>query len=189
MMKVRPAAVVPATIASEGTMKRVLVSAVLAAGLTGCAGPAPTSAPAPAPDPKAEAQAREVVGQFLGGLRAKDLDALKKATDVPWYDTGADRVITDGEELAAHLNKRMSHTEAEKVPTTISEVAPFSATRDTVKNQELRGHLDKVLSKDDLVVRMAAKGDIVYVFVRIRDGKARVVGFSAGSLVLGGTGD
>ena len=170
-------------------MKRVLVSAVLAAGLVGCGRPAPTSAPAPLLDPKA-ATAVNAVGGFLQSLRAKDLDALKRATDVPWYDTGADRVITDREELAAHLNKRMSHTEPEKVPSLFSQVTPYSTEREGIKKEEVRGHLDKVLSKDDLIVRMAAAGDIVYVFVRISsDGTAHVVGFSAGSLELGGVGN
>jgi hypothetical protein len=77
-------------------------------------------APAPVPDLRAEAQIREAVDQFLGGFRANDLDAVKRTTDVPWYDTVAVRVITDREELAAHRNKRMSHTEPEKVPLTIS---------------------------------------------------------------------
>src|SRR5262245_37918025 len=114
MMKVRPGAAVRAAFASEETMKRVLVSAVLAAGLVGCGGPAPTSAPAPALDPKAEAQAREVVGEFLKAVKANDLDGARGTTGVPWYDPAADKVIKDTEELAAHLNKRMSRIDHEK---------------------------------------------------------------------------
>ena len=158
-------------------MKRVLVSAALAAGLIGCAVSAPTSAPAPALDPKAEAQAREVVGPFLTAVKNNEPDAARKMTDLPWYAAATDNVIKDGEALAAHLNKRLSHIDPEKVSSRVVEVVPYSAFRDTVKNEGIRKNLDEVLSKDDLVVRMAPESEVPYVFVRIRDGKAKVIGF------------
>ncbi len=109
-------------------------------------------------------------------MKANDPDAARKTTDLPWYDAATDNVIKDGEALAAHLNKRMSHIDPEKVSSRIVEVVPYSAFRDTVKNEGIRKNLDEVLSKDDLVVRTAEKSEIEYVFVRIRDGKAKVVG-------------
>jgi len=133
--------------------------------------------------PKAEDQAKEVVGKFIKAFKAKELDKLLEVVDVPWVDDLAKgEVIKTKEALKKHLQALLQESKPENLGEVLRVVA-FSKLRDKIKQEEIRKMLDQVISKEDLVVEYGVgKRERSIALVRVRDGKAKIVGGAGGGL-------
>lgn len=122
--------------------------------------------------------AKRTVLQFLNAAKAKDLEALVKLTDVPWYSDG-NRIIKDRAELKKDLKMNWIELAAQgrPLPTEVFRIASYAEIRELI--QEPRRKLaDDVFAKDDWVVFVQdnAKEKQGVLFVRLRDGKGKVIG-------------
>jgi hypothetical protein len=115
----------------------------------------------------------------MKAVKAKDLDAVMKTVDVPFMMV-ADRkpkVFDKVEDLKADLKMKLEMLkDTDKIPTEAGELLDLAAIRKKVeskKDEELIKTLDKVLGDKGYAVMLKGRGA---VFVRIKDGKAKVVG-------------
>jgi hypothetical protein len=149
-----------------GQVVAVIFGAVLAA------------APASAAD-KNEDKAKEAAVAFLKAVKAKDADAVVKVSAAPFaYKDGEDvAVLKDTDALKKWVKERLEELkDTDKVPTEISEFHTWAEIKEKVKNEEHRKKIEEVLGKDGYVAVIMADGKMVPVLVRIKDGKAQVVG-------------
>lgn len=139
--------------------------------LAGCA-------PAVAAD-KPEDQAKEAAAALLKAVKARDPDAVMKLADVPFlYRDGGLASHTEAAALKKWLGEKLQEVkDADKVPTAADEVLPIAAVKDVIKGAADRALAEEVIGTDGfLAVVAAADGKKVGIAVRVRDGKARVVG-------------
>jgi len=132
---------------------------------------------------KDEDKAKEVTLAFLKAVKAKDLDAVMKTVDVPYLndEKGDFKVIEKVEDLKADLKMKLEKIkDTEKIPTEVGEVLDLPAIRKKVagkKAEEELKHIEKVLGEKGYVVMLGKPDDERgAVLVRIKDGKAKVVG-------------
>jgi DNA polymerase III delta prime subunit len=130
--------------------------------------------PAVAADADTDKQAKEIYGQLFKAIKAKDLDGVMKLVDVPWFGLGKD-VVKDEEEVKKRFKEfldRIKDTSELKVD--IKEVMSYAQFREKHKDKkDLLKLLDELkLTKEDRVLQVFQAA----VLVRIRDGKAKVVG-------------
>ena len=116
--------------------------------------------------------AKEAAEQFLKAAKAKNLDGLMKIADVPWYSDGV--VVKDRDELKQGLEFSLRGTRPP--PSEVIRITTYGEIRELLK-KDRREPADEVLVKDDLAVFVGQKGKPMGVlFVRVRDGKAKVTG-------------
>ncbi len=138
-------------------------------------------------------EAAKVAQLFENALWAKDLDAVLKVVDVPWYDNLLDdnmrkgRVIRDREQLKKAFAKGFEHIEAPvKVNLEVKDNFTYAQVLEKFGDQldrDERKRWDEVLRKKDRVLnvlwstggRSPARGRIV-IMVAFRKGQAKVVG-------------
>jgi hypothetical protein len=141
-----------------------------------------SAAPVRAAD-KDEDKAKEVVVAFLKAIKAKDIDALMKTVDVPFYLDGVRRKpVATADDLKAKLRAELDRVKPEEVETEVGKVLDLPAIRkeagaDADAKDSLIPDIEKVIGKDGFVVPVLRDGKERYaVLVRIKDGKAKVVG-------------
>jgi len=120
--------------------------------------------------------AKETAQTFLKAAKGKDLDALVKLTDIPWFDDGT-QIIKDRAKLKELLKSAwVDFADDERFPSKIVRVATFRESRHMFQGQR-QELADEVLAKDDWVVFLGRDGKSKgMLFVRLRDNRAKVVG-------------
>ena len=129
---------------------------------------------------KNEEKAKDAVVAFLKAVKAKDADAVMKVSAAPFaYKDGEDvAVLKDTDALKKWVKERLEELkDTDKVPTEISEFHTYAEIKEKIKNEEHRKKIEEVLGKDGYVAVIMADGKMVPILVRIKDGKAAVVGF------------
>jgi hypothetical protein len=121
--------------------------------------------------------AKESAKRFLTAMRAKSLDDVMAAIDVPFALIGpCCGVIKDRDELRRMMSRGVEDKEpyldGMEVKAVNSVDGPWKELTDSGKG-ECKGVLGP---KDRIVTVVNKSGDGVVLFIRIRDGKAKVVG-------------
>lgn len=128
---------------------------------------------------KADTLAREIVDRFMKAMKAEDVKAVLQVVDVPFFLEGQ-KNIADRDEL----RKVFADIFADKDLTTftfqIKDIYSFEKIREKLLEKD-RGLLKDVLDKNDRIVHVEVtakeRKDGFALMVRIREGKAMVVGF------------
>lgn len=136
------------------------------------------AAPVSAAD-KNEDKAKEAAVAFLKAVKAKDADAVMKVSAAPFAYREGEKVavLKDTDALKKWVKERLdSIKDAKDVPTEINMVLAFADIKEKIKDEEQRKQLEDVVGKDGFVAVVSADGKMVPILVRIKDGKATVVG-------------
>ena len=139
--------------------------------LAGCA----TAIAADAP----EDRAREAAVALLKAVKAKDAEAVLKLADVPFlYKDGGLATHKDQAALKTWLTEKIGEiNDPERVPTTVDEVLTFASVKEKIKDATEKALAEEVIGKDGfLAVVTSADGKKAGIAVKMKDGKARVVG-------------
>jgi hypothetical protein len=132
------------------------------------------------PADKNEDKAKEAAVAFLKAVKSKKLDAVVKTTSLPFaYRDGKDtKLIKDADEFKRWMNTRLDEIkDADKVPTEVTQVFPFADVKEKVSDAALLKTLEEVLGKDGFVAMTKTADDkMMPILIRIKDGKATVVG-------------
>lgn len=134
--------------------------------------------PVPAAD-KNEDKAKEAAVAFLKAVKAKDADAVMKASAVPFaYRDGETlTVLKEADALKKWVKEKLEEIkDADKVPTEVSAVYALADIKDKIKDDEQRKTIEEVVGKDGFVAVVSADGKMIPILVRVKDGKAAVVG-------------
>jgi len=127
---------------------------------------------------KPEDQAREVVGQFVKAVKAKDVDAVMKVAGVPWFADGKE-VIKSEDELKRYVTLKLDGlTNPDRVPSEVIRVERWDKfpRREKLGADEAK-KVDEIVGKDGLVVILGRDGkDAGAILVRVEGGKVKVVG-------------
>jgi len=133
---------------------------------------------------KDEDKAKEVALAFLKAFKAKDLDAIMKTVDVPFLsdEKGENKVIEKVEDLKANVKMRLEKfKDTSKITSEVGKVMDLADIKKLLeskkgKNDEL-AKIEKVLGDKGYAVMLGKPGEEDgAVLVRIKDGKAAVVG-------------
>jgi hypothetical protein len=131
---------------------------------------------APVPKvPDREALAKEVAAQFMKAMKAEDRDAVLKLTDVPFCWDCA-RVVKDAKELGTHFDSAFKDKDLTELEFEVKEVFAGEKLPELV-SKRARDTATAFAKEVDFVVSVKLKRDGLAVFVRVRDGKAKVCGF------------
>jgi hypothetical protein len=132
---------------------------------------------------KDEDKAKEATIAFLKAVKAKDIDALMKTVDVPFLMTveRKPKVFEKADELKTELKATLDKIkDGSKIPAEAGEVLDLPAVRKKIegkKDKEVLELVEKVLGANGYVVMLGKDGkEGGAVLVRIKDGKAVVVG-------------
>ena len=134
--------------------------------------------PAPAAD-KNEDKAKEAAVAFLKAVKAKDVDAVMKASAAPFaHREGGDiGVIKDEAELKKWVKEKLdSIADTDKVPTDVEKVVPFSELKEKIPGEDDKKKVEEVVGKDGFVATIEVDGKTVVILVKMKDGKGKVVG-------------
>jgi hypothetical protein len=157
------------------TQGRLLSTAAAMLLLSSFAGPSQA-------DDSTDKLAKDAVEQILKAYKASDINAIMEAVEVPWFHNGKE-VIKDREQLKREFHKELSREkDRAALQHKITDCVSYKTVRDKLRDEE-RKLADEVVKEDDrvLLVRIGKdvakdQGDKVAFLVRIRDGKAKVVG-------------
>ena len=136
------------------------------------------AAPASAAD-KNEDKAKEAAVAFLKAIKAKDVDAVMKASAAPFAhrEGGEIGVIKDEAELKKWVKGKLDELkDADKVPTDVDKVVPFSELKEKINDEAERKKVEDVIGKDGFVALIEVDGKMVVILVKMKDGKGKVVG-------------
>jgi hypothetical protein len=125
--------------------------------------------------PKEERLARDAATRFIKALNAKRLDELMKIADVPFW-SGDEELIEDRDELRKLLKEAVEGMGDRTFPTEVTQVLTYAEARKKIEDAKTLALLDKLLDRTDRLVGFGKDGGAPGVLVRIRNGKARVVG-------------
>lgn len=129
---------------------------------------------------KNEDKAKDAAIAFLKAVKAKDTDAVLKATATPFaYKEGEEvKVLKDADAFKKWLTDKLDEIkDADKVPTEVEAVHPFADIKDKIKDADQKKAIEEVVGKDGFVaVVKTPDGKHVPILVRLTDGKAAVVG-------------
>ena len=135
------------------------------------------AAPASAAD-KNEDKAKEAAVAFLKAVKAKDADAVMKASAAPFAhrEGGEIGVLKDEASLKKWVKGKLDEIkDADKVPTEVEKVVPFAELKAKLEADDQK-KVEEVVGKDGFVAMIEFDGKMVVILVRIKDGKAKVVG-------------
>lgn len=127
-----------------------------------------------------DAQAKAVLLQFLRARQANNLDEIMKTVAVPWYLDGKS-VLMDLKELEAEFRALVLRKNQQKVEFEVKLIVPYKVMVSKFREDERR-MTDQVMAPDDRVAIIAVrpvgsnKEDTLLLFIRIRDGQAKMVG-------------
>lgn len=129
---------------------------------------------------KDEDKAKEVAAAFLKAVRANDVDAVMKTVDVPFaFDIdGKPEVFTNTDELKSHFKELLSKANPDLIADRVGGAIDLSDPdfRKEASKKELEV-IDKIAPKGFIVKLMQNNLVLDRVLVRVKDGKAKVVGF------------
>ncbi len=140
------------------------------------------AATASADDKKKDAdKAKDAAVKFLKAVNAKDLDAVMKTVGAPFLHRDGDKagVVKDEAALKVWMKARLAALqETDKLPLAVEGVEPFADARGRIKDAADLKVFDEVVGKDGFAMTAKSEdGKLVPVYVRIKDGKAVVVGY------------
>jgi hypothetical protein len=126
--------------------------------------------------------AKAAVEQLLKAFKASDINAIMEAVDTPWFHNGKE-LIKEREQLKREFHKELSRDKDRAgLQHKITDNVTYKSVREKLREEE-RKLADEAIKEDDrvLLVRIGKdvsgdQGDKVAFLVRIRDGKAKVVG-------------
>jgi hypothetical protein len=128
---------------------------------------------------KPEDLAKTAALDLLKAIKAKDAEAVLKLMDTPFlYHEGSLATHKDKADLKTWVTNRLADLkDPDKVPSTIDEVVTFATIKEKIKDDAERTLAEEAVGKDGFVA-MTSTGDgkKVVIPVRMRDGKARIVG-------------
>lgn len=131
---------------------------------------------------KGDALAREAVEQFFKAFNAKDIDSLLKGVDVPFCREGG-KNIDKLNELKPYLQKALDTRDPSKDKLAIKLVTTLPKLEEAEGKftDNERKAVQAVLGNDHRVVKVEMnRGEggkhVHLIFVRIQNGKAKVVG-------------
>jgi hypothetical protein len=135
------------------------------------------AAPVSAAD-KNEDKAKEAAIAFLKAVKSKDVDAVLKVSAVPFaYRDDKLNVLKDTDELKTWLKEKLDEIkEPDKVPTELAAIHTFADIKEKIKDADQQKTIEEVVGKDGFIAVVSADGKMVPILVRIKDGKATVVG-------------
>ena len=136
------------------------------------------ASPAVAAD-KNEDKAKEAGVAFLKAVKAKDVDAVMKLSAAPFaHREGGDiGVLKDEAELKKWIKEKLDEIkDADAVPTEFENFGPFADFKDKIPGEDDRKKVEDVVGKDGFVGSISADGKRFVMLVRVKDGKAKVVG-------------
>jgi uncharacterized Ntn-hydrolase superfamily protein len=136
------------------------------------------AAPGSAAD-KNEDKAKEAAVAFLKAVKAKDVDAVMKASAVPFAYRENDKitVLKDADALKKWVKERLDEVkEPDKVPTELVAIHTFADIKDKIKDEEQKKIIEEVVGKDGFLAVVSGDGKMIPILVRIKDDKAIVVG-------------
>ena len=128
-----------------------------------------------------EDKAKEVTVAFLKAWKAKDLDALMKTMDVPFvsFEKDGPKLFEKTDDLKSDLKAKLEKLKnTDPIPAEAGKLTDLPAIRkEFAKKPELLKAYEKVLGEKGYLVAVGTEetGD-GEVLVRIKDGKAKVVG-------------
>ncbi|MBN9119862.1 MAG: hypothetical protein J0I06_11995 [Planctomycetes bacterium] len=128
---------------------------------------------------KSEDKARDAAVAFLKAVKAKDLDAVVKVSAVPFAYRDGDKVVVlkETDALKKWLKEKLDEVKgADKVPTELAAIHAFADIKEKIKDAEQQKTIEDVVGKDGFVAVVSADGKMIPILVRIKDGKATVVG-------------
>ena len=137
-----------------------------------------TTAPSFAADPNDEL-ARQAVQRFMAAVRNEDLDDLDKAIAVPWFHNGKG-LLRQRSDVRKEFEQVFLKRDFTTVNYQISLLVRYESVRDRLSD-EYRKLLDQAIQANDRVamLKVTQAGmpkESVVLFIRLRNGKARVVG-------------
>lgn len=136
------------------------------------------AAPVSAAD-KNEDKAKAAAVAFLKAVKAKDADAVMKVTAAPFAYRDGEKVavLKDAAALKTWVKEQLDNVkDADKVPTEVGAVHAFADIKEKIKDEEQRKQLEEVVGKDGFVCVVSADGKMIPILVKVKDGKATVVG-------------
>lgn len=129
---------------------------------------------------KNEDKAKEAAVAFLKAVKSKDVDAVLKVSAAPFAYKDGEKVamLKDADALKSWLKEKLDEIkDADKVPTAVDAIHAFAAIKDKIKDADQKKAIEEVVGKDGYVAVVATPdGKQVPLLVRIKDGKAIVVG-------------
>lgn len=129
---------------------------------------------------KPEDKAREAAVAFLKAVKTKDADAVLKTAAAPFaYKDGETlAVLKDADALKKWLKEKLDEVkDADKILTEVQTVHSFADIKEKIKSAEQQKTIEEVVGKDGFVAIIATSdGKQVPILVRVKDGKALVVG-------------
>jgi len=128
---------------------------------------------------KNEDKAREAAVAFLKAVKAKDVDAVLKVSAAPFvYQDGEKAaVLKDEAALKAWVKERLDGLkEADKVPTKVEKIVPFAELKGEIKDADERKKVEEIVGNDGFVAIVSDGGEMIGILIRVKDGKATVVG-------------
>ncbi len=117
--------------------------------------------------------AKDAASQFFKALNAKRLDDLIQLADVPWW-SGDSELVKDRGQLRKLLQGIVEKNGDRKFPIEVTQVLTYAEARKKIDDAKARALLDEVLQRNDRVVVFGR--DEHALLVRVREGKARIVG-------------
>ena len=136
------------------------------------------AAPVSAAD-KNEDKAKEAAIAFLKAVKSKDVDAVLKVSAAPFAYREGDKVavLKDTDALKTWLKEKLDEIkEPDKVPTELAAIHTFADIKDKIKDADQQKTIEEVVGKDGFIAVVSADGKMIPILVRIKDGKATVVG-------------
>ena len=125
-------------------------------------------------------KAKDAAVAFLKAVNARDLDAVMKTVGTPFIyrEDNKAAVVKDEAALKGWVKERLSALQdMDKVPLTVENVQPFAKTRDSIKDANDLKAFDEVMGKDGYVMVAKQADKLIPLYVRVKDGKALVVGY------------
>jgi hypothetical protein len=139
-------------------------------------------APAFADAPSGEKAARQAVLDFIGFYKKCDLDGAMRASSVPWL---YDFTVTYKTEAELKDQLRLClrpFRNTEQFTDKITGVHTYPEFREKIRKYHA-SWLDDLLTKDDYVVAVQKRNEPkfnIFIFVRMKSGKATVAGYAGG---------
>jgi hypothetical protein len=130
----------------------------------------------PGPDVSKLTTPEEVRDAFLKAAEAKDTATMAKLADLPWLDTNRE-LVRDRDALAKALDRAAA--QAVKPDERKVEALAYKTVRDKIEDAAERKLLDELLGDDGFVVSVENDGRMFserVLLIRVKDGKAKVVG-------------
>jgi hypothetical protein len=128
---------------------------------------------------KDEDKAKEAALAFLKAVKAKDLDAVMKTVDVPFLIEGNSETIAKSDELKDAMKMFLTKVQPDKVPMELGKALDVPAVKKLLDEKKAKQAeaIEKVLGDTGYAVFILKDGkERGALFVRLKDGKAAVVG-------------